>query len=297
MNILLFINPVSRTNKSSLVREILGRENDITLCETAKPNDLSSISQRIRDGKHDIIVSVGGDGFLNEVINGMLLSGNHLPIGIIPAGSMNIFALTAGIPNDTDEACRIILDKNTKKVDLGRIDNGSESRHFLCWAGIGFDTHVIRLVNRYNFIKKKFGGMTAHLIMGIYGFLTYSGTKCTVQSGDTECSGCNLIVSNIELYGMNNLRLAKNAQMDDGYLHARFFRGGKRIDVIRYLAGLAMGKHEDLGDVTCMKSREIRITSPDKLPVHADAEELEMELPGKIDILPKAIEIIVPRAV
>ena len=66
------------------------------------------------------------------------------------------------------------------------------------------------------------------------------------------------------------------------------------MDIIRYLSGLASGKHEDFKDVTCMKSREIIIKSEDKLPVHADAEELEMELPGKIEIIPKAIEIIIP---
>ncbi len=294
MNILLFYNPLSKIKKLSTVKELLGRGNNLTLSGTTKPNDLQYISRQIKEGGHDIIVSAGGDGFLSEVINGMLLSGTSLPVGIIPAGSMNVFALSAGIPGNIAGACRTILNKNKVKVDLGRIDNGSGTRYFICWAGIGFDVHVIRLVNKYSFIKRNLGGMMAHLLMGIFGLFTYSPGKCSVKTGDIICEGCNLIVSNISSYASKNTKLAENAEINDGYLHIRLLKGGKKTDIIRYLAGLTLGNYEGFSDVTSLKSRKMEITSEYKLPIHADAEEIGMKLPVKIEIMPETVEIILP---
>ncbi|MEP6599370.1 MAG: diacylglycerol kinase family protein [Actinomycetota bacterium] len=155
MRALVVANPRA-TSMSERERDVLahalGSEADLQVEETANRGHAAALACRAMRSEVDVVVALGGDGTVNEVVNGLLTDGVHPAVptlGIVPAGSTNVFARALGLPNDPIEATGQLLDAvragRRREISLGRLDE----RWFTFTAGIGFDAAVIAAIERH----------------------------------------------------------------------------------------------------------------------------------------------------
>jgi YegS/Rv2252/BmrU family lipid kinase len=151
---ILVVNPKATTT-SELSREVLVRalrsEVDLTVEYTRRRGHAAELARRAQAERYDVVVTLGGDGTVNEVVNGLLHDGpsDQVPaLAVVPGGSANVFARALGLPRDTIEGTGVILDAmhvgRTRSVGLGRADG----RYFTFCAGFGLDAEVVRKVER-----------------------------------------------------------------------------------------------------------------------------------------------------
>jgi diacylglycerol kinase family enzyme len=173
--VLVVVNPRA-TAMSARERDVLahalGSDADLAIEETANRGHAAALACRaMRDGA-DAVVALGGDGTVNEVVNGLLTDGVHdaVPaLGIVPAGSTNVFARAVGLPNDPIEATGMLLEGlrtgSRQRVSLGRMDE----RWFVFAAGIGFDAAIVEAVER----ERRKGKRSTHLLYAKAGLRQY----------------------------------------------------------------------------------------------------------------------------
>src|SRR5712692_5404774 len=125
----------------------------VSMLPTAGPNSAGNLaSKAIHDGT-DIILAAGGDGTINEVLQGM--AGASIPLGILPGGTANVLATEIGLERDLERAARLIPRSAARRIAVGRLDCGAGGRRFISMAGVGFDAHIV-----YNLsarLKQRFG--------------------------------------------------------------------------------------------------------------------------------------------
>jgi len=152
VRVLVIANPRATTTTArqrDVLVHALGADAKLEIEETANRGHAAALACRaMRDGV-DVVVALGGDGTVNEVVNGLLTDGvhGHLPVlGVVPGGSTNVFARALGLPNDPVEATSVLIDamttRRTERIGLGRADD----RYFLFTAGLGFDAAVVAAV-------------------------------------------------------------------------------------------------------------------------------------------------------
>ena len=140
MNIMVVANPKAGGFKKVSMNSIKSylEENgaDVTVYWTVKKGDAKDRAANIKEGEYDVVVAAGGDGTVNEMING--LAKKKINFGIIPAGTVNVFAIETGIPFDPFKACDVILQNKAKTINLGV----AGERYFVMMISAGFDAYV-----------------------------------------------------------------------------------------------------------------------------------------------------------
>ena len=294
MRMKLIVNPLSGGKKVETylptIREILGRDNLLSLAITKEKNSAFQEAQKVSGEEYDLIVVCGGDGTLNEVINGVVSSHSSLPIGFIPCGTSNIYALSAGIPLDPIRACEIVLKKYVRKIDLGKVGSGNSLRYFVSMAGIGYEASVIKSLNPN--LVRTLGGIPAHLVSGVGVLIKHQRIELSIKLDGSSCQGFEAIISNGSFYGVSSI-IAPEADMADGYLDVIIFKKGRRRDVLRHVLGVLRGRHIYFKDVEYTKAKKIEINAPKEVWIQVDGEIMGT-LPQKFEICPQAIQVILP---
>ena len=155
---LIIVNPyattVSDRLKNLVVYALQGRF-EVETVATEAQNHATEIGREVRDHGYDVVVAFGGDGTLNEVVNG--LAGTDVPVSVLPGGSTNVVCRTLGIPNDVVDATEHLLtladEWSPRKIDLGKVDD----RHFVFSCGVGIDATVVKRVDAHPRLKSKAG--------------------------------------------------------------------------------------------------------------------------------------------
>jgi len=179
VRILLVANPRA-TATSPRERDILARalssEGELEVAETANRGHAAALACRAMRNGTDVVVALGGDGTINEVINGLLTDGPHETVpalGIVPAGSTNVVARALGLPNDPIEATGVLLDAlrsgSRRPINLGDMDG----RLFAFAAGVGFDAAIVAGVER----QRRRGKRSTHLLYSLVGVREYFATN------------------------------------------------------------------------------------------------------------------------
>jgi diacylglycerol kinase family enzyme len=177
MRALLVMNPKA-TSTSERAREVvshaLAAELDLEIGLTRHRGHAAELAREAAEAGVELIVALGGDGTVNEVVNGILTAvppdGRGVPdLGVVPAGSTNVFARALGLPNDPIEATGVLLDaiheKRRRPVSMGLADD----RYFTFCAGFGFDAAVVGLVERERKAgRKSTGGLYVRLALGYF---------------------------------------------------------------------------------------------------------------------------------
>lgn len=303
MKVCLILNPAAgptdfhrQLNKA--VEHLRSYGWDVNLLETMEKGDATRIARRAADEGYDVAVAVGGDGTINEVVNGLVGSGTAL--GVIPAGTSNVFAADVGIPiwnplrpNAVRAAAEIIHAGQRRKVDVGRVQfSDGRQRYFFMWCGVGFDAAITQEVQS---VDTRRLGMVAWAIAGVMVAINFMGTRGNVAVGNRLGRRRVLwaIISNGQLYG-RLWRIAPHAKMDDGILDFTLFEGYGVFSTVRHLAGLTLGRYARDPMVYMDRADSIDIETYKPLPVHVDAEPVGTT-PVKISVVPRALSVVLPQ--
>jgi diacylglycerol kinase (ATP) len=249
---------------------------------TTGPGHATEIARAIDPARVDAVVVAGGDGTMNEVVNGM--AGSGLPVGLLPIGSANVLAREIGLGWDMRRAADCIADGLSRPVHLGRC-NG---RYFLMMAGVGFDAHVVARVDPR--VKRTLGRM-AYVLAGVTLLGRFQPLLYRFSIDGSPLEAASLIVSKGRHYA-GPFVLAGQARLESPDFHVCVFERPGRANVLRYVTAMALNRLRKLPDFKVCTARTIRIDGPEGEPVQTDGDVMT-RLPATIEIGP-TINLFVP---
>jgi YegS/Rv2252/BmrU family lipid kinase len=283
---LVILNPAARGEKASADRErILKLAPGAVIRTTNAAGDAEALAERGVEQGFKLIVAAGGDGTINEVVNGIAEA--DVTLGLLPSGTMNVFATELGIPTDMRKCWDIIANGVTREVDLAVAND----QYFVQLAGIGLDAQVVKETRRED--KRAFGPLS-YLVSAAQIASRKPPLICVDTPDRGRLSGSFVLIGNGRLYG-GPFPLFKLAKIDDGLLDVLIFKNLGYIEIMRYLQGVLFGTHIDMPDVEYVQTREARVTSTADVPVEVDGELLG-NVPVTFGFARRKLNVRVPRA-
>lgn len=283
-SIALIGNPVSGRSSKRLLREIflLIKSNvpSTKLFITEKPGDAERLSREALSLQPDLIVSAGGDGTCNEIIN--VIAGSSLPMAVIPLGTSNVLALELKIPFNLKDAVSKALTGTAHRVSLGHVQCEGKSRYFSLMAGVGYDANAV--YGR----GKRLSGKTAYIFSGIKKLFSWSPDELSIVVDGNPFRGYSLIVSNLSRYG-GDFRIAPDADIKKPVLYAFIMHGKRKLDILRYATGIMRGRHLKLKDITYMPATYIDIKGFARIQVDGDYIG---RTPAVIEAMPDSLSLV-----
>ncbi|MFC1984835.1 diacylglycerol/lipid kinase family protein [Chloroflexota bacterium] len=246
------------------------------------------------------IIAVGGDGTVNEVVNGILTStGLHDTIlGIVSAGTTCSFARSVGIPSNPIDSCRLLSSHNRLSIDVGIVEytsNGQNLRRFFVnEADVGFGATVVEASKQVtNYFGRKINYLP-HVIGGLSSLISYKNKHVTLRVEDqTEdiCDCAMLVIANGTHFG-GGMQIAPGAKPDDGLLDMVLFGDMGKSELFKIWPMTYKGSHVSHHKVRMLKIKNVVIECAEKILVEADGELLG-ESPVSFSVLPSALRIVV----
>ena len=253
--------------------------------------------QSLKDG-YELVVALGGDGLINEVVNGFFEGGKpvnpNAVLGILPFATGADFVKTVGIPRDFRAAVKHLNDVSASLCDLGLIssdglDGRQVVRYFINVAECGVGAEVVDRVNR---TTKLFGGRTSFTWSILRTMLLYRNKLVSYsidKSQESEARINNLIVANGRFFGAG-LQPAPQAQIDDGLFDVAVIGDIGFVKGARNLGKLRDGTYLKLPYVTFRRGKSVSARSTEDALIEADGEVIG-RLPATFDLIPRAIRI------
>lgn len=323
MQITLIYNPCAgqvpvRRQLRHVVDYLQRRGCQVDVEETRGSGDATDLARQAAHQKADVVVAVGGDGTVSEVVGGLVNTDTAL--GVLPVGTTNVWALQMNIPvlnpmspgthiaklvsglqEQFDDplpispqqslmldAARILVEGQTVPVDVGEI----AGRPFLLWAGIGLDAAITQSVPAQ---EKRALGAWAFIIPALEKFQNFSSAEVTlILDGKTVHTETKLVViSNIQLYGAI-LPLGARACVNDGLLDVCIFKGEGLLTFVRHTLQVLSRKHLQDPEIEYYQCRHLVVESARPMPVHADDEPFT-QTPVVARVLPQSLRVVLPR--
>lgn len=283
--IAIILNPAARGERA---RRLHQRVTDLThgavLRATKRCGDAECLAREAVEEGYRTVVAAGGDGTINEVVNGIAGSGTSL--GLLPIGTMNVFATELGLPTaDLNQCWEIIRDGRTRAIDLPR----ANKKHFVQLAGVGFDAQAIKETSRA--LKRSFGALSYLLSAAQVAARTPPRLRIESKDAGTE-EGSFVLIGNGRLYG-GPFPFFKRAVIDDGLLDVLVFKRLNYLELIRYLQDVILRPSITSPEVEYFQTTALRVTSDAKVPVEVDGE-LVGNCPIEFKIRSHGLRVLVP---
>lgn len=283
------VNPGAGRKKSLRLEEQINRYLDPMVFEheiwkTYFPGDARSLSGKaVREG-FSIIVGVGGDGTMNEIVNG--IEDNEIICGIIPAGSGNGLARNLGIPMDVSQAIQLINQLKTKTIDTADV-NGTR---FVSIAGIGFDA---RVANRYRKVSHR--GFASYFRLVMEEFFNYRERNFRLMADGKEYNRKAMMINiaNSNQFGYNTF-IAPGARLDDGLLDLVITRKFPVTEIPRMMHLVYANRIDQSDYVEIMKVKEVRIMRTKGKRINLDGESVQMKEEIQVHVIPGNLKVLVP---
>ena len=259
---------------------------DISL--TKKSGDAERFARQAAESGADVVAAFGGDGTVMEVARGLI--GLDTPMAIFPGGTANLMSVELGIPGDLAQAIEIVADENPliRSIDVGKVNDG----YFLLRVGTGFPARKVEYADRQ--LKDRFGIM-AYTIAAVKAVSTQSEAnyRLTIDGTVHEIHTQACQVYNAGNMGKPGTAPAPGIGVDDGLLDLLVMRERVGKLLLKYGVEHSNRLSEDL--FHHWQGRQISIEADPPQPVHIDGEVVG-PIPVSIDILPKAIRVLVPKS-
>jgi YegS/Rv2252/BmrU family lipid kinase len=267
-------------------------EHDIT----EAPGHAIELAKSAVNKGYKLVVSVGGDGTINEIVNGIYATGDmkDVELGIIGTGTGSDYIRTIGVSKYYQESCHHLMNPMKKSVDLGMVEftqNGQPAKRiFANFAGLGFDAEVVKATTKK---FKNFGGKPAYLMGLLSTFTTYKNRQIQITiNGQTENHKvCTIVMSNGK-YGGGSMLLAPNADPCDGLFDVIIIGDVTKPDLLRSLPRIYKGTHLTHPKVMVKRTNLITISSDEPMAIQADGDLLG-EAPARFTVLPSVLNILV----
>ncbi len=265
---------------------------------TEGPGHATVLARKYLHEGYNLVVSVGGDGTANEVVNGFFENGAPLQTdavyGYISTGTGRDLGRTIGAPKDISEAVHRIINHTPRKVDAGKItyfnyDNENETRFFINVAGFGLDGETVDRVNR---TSKFFGGFLSFLWGTVVTLILYRNKSMAINvDGKLICDEpvTTIVIGNGCYFG-GGMKALPNAVMDDGLFDIIILHNLSKLNLLVSLPKVYSGSHLDHPRITSLRGRVLEVESPDYALLNLDGEQ-PGRAPARVEILPGAINL------
>lgn len=304
---LVIVNPASAGGRTGrrwpeVAASLRAAGLDFDVALTAAGGDAEVLSrQALRDGR-GLVVAAGGDGTINEVVNGFFEVGRPIQtgarLGVLPMGTGGDLRRTLGHPLDADQAAAVLCAGNTRAIDAGRItctgfSDGTVIRHFVNIADAGIGGDVVDRVNRG---RRLVNGEVTFLLASIRTLLTWRNrpVRVVIDGRARELVAQQVVVANCQYFG-GGMRVAPRAVPDDGLLDVVIAGDLGPWENVRGLRRIREGTHLDAGSpkISHALAERVEISSPVLTRVNADGEQPGV-LPAVIEVQPGALRVVSP---
>lgn len=275
--------PRERRRLAGVVARLQGRGCSVELRTTEAPGQARTIARAAAGSDADAVVAAGGDGTVNEVVNGLRDTG--LALGLVPLGTANVFAAEIGLPVNADGIARVLLEGPEASVHLGCV-NG---RLFTMMAGIGFDAHAVAAVEAR---RRRRLGKLAYVLAGLAVLARGARKTYRIRIDGTLIEAAGLVAANGRYYAGRYV-LAPDADVRVPELHACLFLRRGRWNTARYVLAVYRGRLGALADARIVPARRIEVMDGGEEPVQADGD-LVAALPATLTLHPRPLRVIVP---
>jgi len=274
--------------------EHLGIKYDVVFTE--RPGHGIDLAKEAAAQNYRYIVAVGGDGTINEVVNGLLLAPAHdLALGVVNTGTGSDFVRSLGIPRDPDRACHHLLSDKRLKVDVGVIEWGhngtSKRRYFVNAAGVGFDAEATEARSK---LPKIFRGPVSYVI-GVFGTLVGYRNKPITKQLDTDDETLSKTLSVIVANGMyfgGGMKVAPDALLGDQLFDVLTIGDIGKFELMQAFPRVYKGTHITHPKVKVQRASTVNLSSVERLLLQADGEIIG-EGSFRFSLLPGALSVIV----
>ncbi len=239
---------------------------DAHFCATARAGEAEELARRAVAEGYEQIVAAGGDGTVHEVVNG--IAGADVALGLLPMGTMNVFATELGLPaNDLARCWEIIGAERTRLVDLP----GANGKHFVQLAGVGLDAQVVKETSLA--FKRNFGPLS--YLVSAAQIASRRPPRLVIEAEEAKTEeGSFVLVGNGRLYG-GPFPFFKRAVIDDGLLDVLVFKQIGYLDLLKYLQNVIFTSDITTREVEYFQTRRLRVSSAEDVPVELDGELVE----------------------
>lgn len=257
----------------------------VELVTTTAPGEATALARQAAATGSRVVFACGGDGTINEVVNG--LAGGETALGVVRGGMGDVFAKEVALPRRPEAALRLLVEGEERRFDLG-VAGG---RYFLAMCGVGFDASVVLRVPER---AKRLLGSTAYALWGALEILRFRSRRVALRldGARQEADLYWLLLGNTRSYG-GVIDITSGARVDDGLLDAYVFAGSGAAWVARTGLRLALKRQDGGSGVSFRRLRELTIETPG-LPVQADGEPFG-ETPMRFAVAPAAVSVLLPR--
>jgi diacylglycerol kinase (ATP) len=247
--------------------------------------------QAARSGR-GMVIACGGDGTINEIVNG--LAGSRVPLAILPAGTANVLGKELGLPWDIPAAARLIPTARLERIALGLAQTeppqGPE-RYFICIAGAGVDGSMVHSVNSR---LKQATGTLAYWLSGLGHFFTYPLVTFRVAAGDRSFQAAQVIVGRTKHYG-GPFQLTPGADLLSDRFETAVFTTTSRFRYPAHMMAVWFSRLERQGDVHFVRTREVCCHAEPGETVYVELDgEPAGRLPAQFRIVPDALTLAMP---
>jgi YegS/Rv2252/BmrU family lipid kinase len=284
-NVLLIVNPAAGAGGAERAWPLIAahlREKGFSFDSvlTESPGHAITLARKAVTDGYTTLVSVGGDGTLNEIVNGIFAvpeaQRRSVLVGVIPVGTGTDFVRTLGLPRTWQEGCAHLLAHETRLVDIGEMGytgkQGQETRYFVNVAGLGFDGEV---VSHTNYSSKKMGGTMPYLTNLVITLVTYQNKDVTVRVDDETVPGRmnSVIVANGQWFG-GGMWISPNSRPDDGLFDVIIIGDVGKLELLQTMPRLYKGTHLTHPKLSSFRARAVHVTSEQEMWLQADGESL-----------------------
>jgi diacylglycerol kinase (ATP) len=269
---------------------------DAELAETKGPGHATEIAQRAADEGRGLVIACGGDGTLNEIVNGLAAreNGHRVPLALLPGGTANILAKELNLPWDIPSAAETLVHGEVKEVALGLatpLEQPERKKYFLSVAGSGPDGMIVYSLDLG--LKARVG-ILAYWWQGARQVFGYDFRRFRITADGTKIDASLVIVGRTKNYG-GPFKITTNADIYDDEFELMALTTQSGFRYLSYLPSLWLGKLRGTEGIHFWKARSITCEPLDQNPVHSqvDGEPLA-RLPVEFKIVPRALKLLVP---
>src|SRR5712692_3495889 len=303
-NALLIHNPNAgngghgRRRQIEAARQIFSSNGiDTELAETRGPGDATQIAQRASAEGRQLVIACGGDGTLNEIVNGLATqqNGHRVPLALLPGGTANILAKELGLPWDIPRAAERLVHGQVKEIALGLatpLEQPEKKRYFLSVAGAGPDGIMVYSLDLD--LKAKIG-ILAYWWQGARAIFRYKFPRFRILTGDQQFDASLVVVGRTKNYG-GPFKITTRANLYEDKFEVMAVTTQSGLRYLSYLPTLWLGGLHNTRGVFFWMADKLVCEPLDKNPVYTqiDGEPLA-RLPVEFKIVPRALKLLVPQ--
>lgn len=254
---------------------------------TQEAGDATRLAREAAAENIDIVIAAGGDGTINEVVQG--LAQTETALGVLPFGTVNVWSREMNIPLDDAGARAVLLNGKKCRIDLGQMND----RYFLLMGGIGLDGEVTHAVEKKGFKRL---GVLGYLLTSIWYGSGYPGFRVYLKFGGRviKTRALQIVIGNTQLYGGGTIKFTWQAKCDDGLLDLCIVRGSNIVGRAFVIVDFFLRRKQRRQGIDYETSDSIEVRTNKPVAIQLDGDSMGYT-PATFTAVPDALNVIVPQ--